>query len=82
VSRDEETIRGFLTENFLFEFGDSVGRDSNLFQLGLIDSFGFVELVAFLEAKFDVKLEDEDLVSGDLTSLSGMVTTLWRKRDA
>jgi acyl carrier protein len=48
----------------------------------LIDSFGFVELVAFLEAKFDVKLEDEDLVSGDLTSLSGMVTTLWRKRDA
>lgn len=82
VNRDEETIREFLTRNFLFEFGDSVGPDTNLFRLGLIDSFGFVELVAFLESGFGVKLEDEDLVGGELTSLCGMVATVRRRRSA
>jgi acyl carrier protein len=82
LSRDETMIRRFLAESFLFEFGDSVGSDSNLFELGYIDSFGLVELVAFLESKVGIELTDEDMVSGALATLAGIRATVRRKRGA
>ncbi len=75
----EVTIRRFLTRQFLFEFAGEVDAASNLFGLGLIDSFGFVELVSFLEREFAMKVSDEDLVDGSLTSLVGIVGLVGRR---
>ena len=64
---------GSMIENqFLIEFGGEVGPASNLFAMGLIDSFGFVELVAAIEAEFAVEIPDEALTSGRMVSLDGM----------
>ena len=79
MSPVEERLRRFLESQFLFEFDDVVTGASNLFALGLIDSFGFVELVAFMEREFAIKLSDEELTGGSLNTLAGLVATVARK---
>jgi acyl carrier protein len=66
-------IRQYLAETLLIEFGDdpsAVSEDVNLFESGLIDSFGFVQLVAFLEKNFDIKISDEEVLSDSLSSFA------------
>jgi len=57
-----DDIRRFIFENFLFgEPDDSLGDKDSFLEKGVIDSTGILELVAFLEERFGVKIEDEDL---------------------
>jgi len=67
----DEKIRQYLAETLLIEFGDAAGatsEDENLFESGLIDSFGFVQLVAFLEKSFDIKISDDEVLSDALST--------------
>ncbi len=69
----DEKIRQYLAETLLIEFGDAAGatsEDENLFESGLIDSFGFVQLVAFLEKTFDIKITDDEVLSDALSSFA------------
>lgn len=69
----DDKIRQYLAEALLIEFGDdgsSVSEEANLFESGLIDSFGFVQLVAFLEKTFDIKISDEEVLSDALSSFA------------
>ncbi len=75
----EERLRQFMRTQFLFEFDDAVTAHSDLFDLGLIDSFGFVELVSFIESEFHVKFTDEELISSSLNSLANMVAAIGMK---
>jgi len=70
----EETIKEFLTARLLIEFGEDVTPDSDLFELGLLDSQTYIELIRFLESRFDLRLTDEQILSNVLVSLSGIVS--------
>lgn len=70
----EETLRSFVEEQFLVELGKDFELETNLFETQVIDSFGFVQLVQFLEREFKVKIQDSDLLSGELTSISRMAS--------
>ena len=67
-----ETISDFMSRTFLIKFGKDVSGDTDLFETGLIDSFGFTELVGFLEGTFGVKLSDDDLASTETSTLAGI----------
>lgn len=82
MSAVEEPLRQFMRTQFLFEFDDAVTADSNLFDLGLIDSFGFVELVSFIEREFHIKFTDEELISSSLNSLANMTAAIRMKTHA
>ena len=73
-------IKGFLEEAFLVEFVDGVGPETNLFRQGIIDSYGYVELVVFLEKTFKIKISDDDQTSGALASLAKMTALVNEKR--
>jgi acyl carrier protein len=71
--RMDEKIRQYLAETLLIELTDDasgVSEGANLFESGLIDSFGFVQLVAFLEKEFDIKISDEEVLSDSLSSFA------------
>lgn len=73
----DDKIKTYLMQQFLFAFdGYNVTPETNLFASGHIDSFGFVELVAFLEAEFTIKFTDEELLSNNLNSLAGLVAAV------
>lgn len=82
MSPEEAAIREYMRTNLLVDFDDTVTPQSNLFQLGLIDSFGFIELVTFLETAFQIKFSDEDLLDGSLNTLAGIVSVVGRRTHA
>lgn len=69
----KERVRSFISREFLVEFSNEVNEETDLFERELIDSFGFVELVTFLDAEFGIKLTDEDMSSPEMGSLAGIV---------
>ncbi|MEE2821242.1 MAG: acyl carrier protein, partial [Pseudomonadota bacterium] len=51
---------------------DNVPTDVALLKAGIIDSFGFVELVVFVEQHFDLSLDDDELNDSNFASLSAL----------
>jgi acyl carrier protein len=72
-----ETIRRFLSESFMIDF-DRVAADADLFEAKYLDSFGFVDLVTFLEQTFAIKLSEADLAEPAMGSLAGMSSLVLR----
>ncbi len=67
-------IKDFVAETFLVDFGieGGVEPDTDLFEAKYIDSFGFVELVVFLEQRYAVKLSEDDLADPRMATLAGI----------
>jgi acyl carrier protein len=53
-----------------------------LFQEGVFDSMGFVLLIDFLEEKFAIKADDEDLIESNFESVSAISNFIQRKSSA
>lgn len=69
----EADVRQYIIDKLLFGRTDSeVGGDTSFLESGLIDSTGVLELVAFLEEKFHMKVEDEDLIPANLDSINAL----------
>ena len=77
----KERIRSFIIENFLFGNDEGLNDDSSFLDEGIIDSTGILELVSFIEEKFSITVNDEDLVPENLDSISNVVAYLERKID-
>jgi acyl carrier protein len=77
TSRDD--IRGFISDTFFVE--DFKDEDSFL-RNRIIDSTGMMELVAFLEERFRIKVDDAELVPENLDSLVRVCAFIERKRAA
>jgi acyl carrier protein len=54
----EETILEFLRTRFRASIGrTAIDRDTRLFSSGIVDSFGVLELIAFLEQQFGIEID-------------------------
>tara|TARA_A100001011_G_C13958445_1_gene694245 strand:+ start:318 stop:566 length:249 start_codon:yes stop_codon:yes gene_type:complete len=72
-------IKNFIEETFLVTFGDDLEGDTNLFESSIVDSYGMVQLITFLESEFSIKLNDEELMSDDLTTFERISKMVERK---
>ena len=69
-AKTEDRIRQFIADNFLFrEDRASVEDTESLLDAGLIDSTGILELVAFLENEFDIRVDDAEIIPENLDSI-------------
>ena len=64
-----ETVKAYIVENFLFGDDSRIGPDTDFLENGILDSTGVLELVGFLEEKFGIRVEDDELVPGNMNSL-------------
>ena len=79
----ETEVRQYVLDNFLFGRTEvEVSSDASFLDLGIIDSTGVLELVTFLEDKYQIKIEDEELVPANLDSLKGITRFVEAKRAA
>ncbi len=70
----KDVIREFVMEQFLKDSSEqTLGDDASFLEEGIIDSVGVLELVAFLEEKFGLTVEDEELSPENLDSLARLV---------
>ena len=76
----ETEVRQYVLDKLLFGRTEvEVSGDTSFLDSGIIDSTGVLELVAFLEEKFHVKVEDEDLIPANLDSVNAVTRYVERK---
>jgi acyl carrier protein len=76
----KKTISTFILDYFLS--GDesrTVADDDSFIDKGIIDSTGVLELVAFIEETFDIRIEDEELIPENLDSVNRLITYIQLK---
>lgn len=76
MAAPREKLRTFIVDTFFVE--DFADGDSFL-RTRIIDSTGMMELVAYLETDFKVKVADAELVPENLDSIDNLVAFLKKK---
>lgn len=76
----QKKLREFIVETFLFgEGGDQLLDEDSLLERGIIDSTGVLEVTAFLEDDFGLKVVDEDLVPDNFDSIAKLTAFVTRR---
>lgn len=74
-------IRQFIEETFFFSEAESLADDDSFLERGIIDSTGILELIAFLQDTFEIRVEDEEAIPDNLDSIERVAEFLTRKLD-
>lgn len=79
----EAEVRQYVVETLLFGRTEvALDGDTSFLESGIIDSTGVLELVQFLEERFQVKVEDEDLIPANLDSVNALTRFVENKYEA
>jgi acyl carrier protein len=73
-------IRSFIEQNYLFSSEGTLSDSDSLLQKGIVDSTGILELISFLEEKFGIAINDDELLPANLDSIENIVNFLEKKR--
>jgi acyl carrier protein len=76
------TVRDFISKNYYVPDADALVGDASLVDKGILDSTGVIELAAFLEGEFGIKIADAELLPENLDTLDRVVAFVARKREA
>ncbi len=79
LSKTKEKIVDFIDEYFIKDSGVCVKDDTSFLDEGILDSTGVMELVAFIENEFRIRVEDEEIVPDNFDSISKLVDYIDRK---
>ena len=70
MNNTTDELRTFILDNFLFSQADGrLSEDTSFLENGIIDSTGLLELIAFIERAYGIRLEDDELIPDNLDSL-------------
>lgn len=77
----EAQVRQYIIENFMYsaDAGD-LTDELQLFDNGIIDSTGVLELVGFLEETFEVQVADEEMMPENFESITALAAFVKRKQ--
>lgn len=81
---DKETvrqeIRQFIIETFLFgEDAESLKDGDSFMQNGVVDSTGILEVTNFVEEKYGITIENEEMTPANLDSVNNLVNFIGKK---
>jgi acyl carrier protein len=65
-------IRDFVVDQFLFGDDEGITVDTKLFEEGIVDSTGILEIVAFIEEQYAVSVADDELVPANFETLGAI----------
>ena len=75
----ERTVREFVIKNFIFEDDGSLTPVTSFLDNAIIDSTGVLELIAFVEETYGIKVEDHDIVPENLDSIRNVAAFVKRR---
>ena len=82
---DEATIirdiRKFIGENYMAGAQESLKDSDSFLKNGIIDSIGVIELVAFLQDKYSIRVETKEIVPENFDTVRNLVGYLRKKID-
>jgi acyl carrier protein len=75
-----DDVRSFICGTMLVDLpGQAIAPDESLVQRGVIDSTGVLELVGFLEQRYAIRVDDDEITTDNLDSLTAIAAYLRRK---
>jgi acyl carrier protein len=77
-----ECVRRFIIEHFLFGQAGGLQDHVSFLEQGIIDSTGVLELVAFLEQTFGIKVDAEETIPDNLDSVDAICAFVQAKQQA
>jgi acyl carrier protein len=75
----KDKITTFVRDYFVKETGLVLQDDTSFLEEGIIDSVGVLELVAFIEETFAIRIEDEEIVPDNFDSVNKLVAHVQSK---
>lgn len=74
-----EAVRGYILQDLFLGAQSELGDESSLLEAGALDSTAAMELVAFLESAFHIKVADEEISVDNLDTVARIVSFVERK---
>ncbi|HEY3490790.1 MAG TPA: acyl carrier protein [Candidatus Deferrimicrobiaceae bacterium] len=69
----KDEISNFIYNNILFgNIEHTINEKCSLLENGILDSTGILEVVAFIEERFDISIEDTELIPENLDSIANI----------
>lgn len=75
-------VRQFIISNFYVADPASLADGTSLLESGTVDSTGILEVIAFIEDEFSIKVEDQEMVPENLDSVNNLEKYVTKKRAA
>ncbi len=75
----ERSIKDYIIRNLAYT-GESWEADTSLVGVGIIDSVGVLELVAYLQSEFGIEIVQEDVTLDNFDSVNRMADFVRAKR--
>lgn len=76
---DIDKIKKFFVEKKFIKTINDLNDDESLLEKGVIDSAGMLDLVAFIETEYSIKIDDDDLMPENFDSLNAIQGFVTRK---
>ncbi|MBL0275923.1 MAG: acyl carrier protein [Anaeromyxobacter sp.] len=73
-------VRQFVQQNFYVEDPARLGDEVSLVNEGIVDSTGMLEVIAFLEEQFAIKVDDAETVPANLETIGRITAFVVRKQ--
>jgi acyl carrier protein len=70
----KEQIIKFISDYFVKDTGMIVKDDTSFLDEGILDSTGVMELVAYIESTFKIRIEDEEIIPDNFDSITKLLT--------
>lgn len=82
MSQVTADVRRYIEDNFVFGTGTPFSDTDSFIENRILDSTGFMELIAFLEETYGIKVLDDEMVPDNLDSLEAVDAFVARKKQA
>tara|TARA_Y100000590_G_scaffold466196_1_gene640807 strand:- start:496 stop:762 length:267 start_codon:yes stop_codon:yes gene_type:complete len=76
---EKDLIKYLKNGNPILDKMEEVPLNESLVELGYIDSFGVIDLVTYLENKWKVKIENDEITKEKFGSINKMINLVYSK---
>ena len=77
--KEIDIVKKYITEELLHGEDIDLKDDLSFYESGLLDSIGVIDLISFIQDRFDIEFESKDLRADNLDSINNIKKFLDRK---
>jgi acyl carrier protein len=77
----ETSIRQYILDQFVYDddTANTLTNETPLIDNGIVDSFGVLSIIEFLESTYGIQIADEDVVPQNMGTIGGITQLVERK---
>ena len=72
-------LKEFIVKNFYVADAATLSEETSLLNEGIVDSTGVLEVIAFIESEFSIRVDDQETLPENLDSIAKIAGFVERK---